>query len=515
MPSHSSLPNQDQSKRTRRALILWFLVLAIVILGRILSPSDLGQNLDQSKTIAFTLDMIHNNQWILPSDGINERTRKPPMVNWVGAPIVALGIHTEWALKLPSILAGITTAIFVFIAARFLFRQLEFNHQDNAEHAIASNATVLAFFASCAWLASLSTIKQIYFMRPDLLFTAFLTIAWVCSILLLVPMNNQQSIKVKKQSLLALGIWLATACAILTKGPLAIFVPIYLLLHILLITPKAQRKSAINKLNLWWGIPLVLILPAIWLYAAYRVDPDHVSNALIGTELGSRVGRGGSSGILEALRRNPGFFIERFFPWCIPALFAVIFLPSRRFKTHPMGPAVLWFFVVMCTTTLFAMKSGSYIMPVYPAAAILAIYGHIRFFGFLKNKRTSLAIKSLPPIILVFALALTISKGTMSRGARNQAGEHIKAFASQAESIVQSDPVRYQGITESPIASLMGRFQAGEIEQTHEHRWLIAPTAFNSGMIPVLISDPIVTHDPDSGVPIDQKITVGLYQLNP
>ncbi|PCI09602.1 hypothetical protein COB72_06125 [bacterium] len=501
------MPATPPSRSTKPAFAIWCLTLVIVLVVRILAPSDLGQNLDQSKTIAFTLDMVQNNHWILPVDSLADPTHKPPMVNWFGAPIVAMGFHSELALKLPAIISGITISILIFFAARFLFRKLDQDSLDNADRAIATHATPLAFLTSAAWFASPSAIKHIYFMRPDILFAALLVIAWFTSVVLL---SNDQPNKPKR---LALLIWLLAAAAALTKGPLALLIPLYLLLHILIITPKGERKPALARTQWQWGIPIMLIIPGLWLWAAYRINPDHVTNTLFAKELGSRLGNGGPSGILAAALANPAYFFERFLPWCLPAALAILFKPSRHLRSHPMGPAILWVLLVLAATTLASLNAGSYIMPAYPAAAILAIYALFRIIASPQAARIKPAFISLAILIIFSASLITTREATMSRAARTNTGQHIKAFAKSASQHIQSDQIRFHQMGDLPIASLMGKHQPADINPNPSHHWLIQPTHIDPAATPILVSDPIVTHDPDSGEPIDTTIQIGLYPI--
>lgn len=505
---HLLMASSLSSRFAKPAFALWCLTLAIVLIVRILAPSDLGQNLDQSKTIAFTLDMVQNNQWILPRDSLGHLTRKPPMVNWLGAPFVAMGIHSELALKLPAVISGVSISILIFFAARFLFRKLNTEIADLADITIASHATPLAFFASAAWLASPSAIKHIYFMRPDILFTALLVIAWFASVFLLSSENP------KHPKRLALLIWLLAAAAALTKGPLALLIPLYLILHILIITPKPDRKSTLARTSWQWGIPLMLILPGIWLWAAYRINPDHITNTLLGKELGSRVGRGGFTGIFKAALANPAYFFERFLPWCIPAALAIISKPSSRIRTHPIAPATLWVLLVLTTTTIVGMKSGSYIMPAYPAAAILAVYALFRIITLSRAKRAAAPFVFISILIILSATLITVRESTMSRGAKTNTGEFIKEFARSVSQLVGKDDVHFVELGDIPIASLMGRHHSDDLTQFKYVRWNIQPTNLDPSQTPVLVSDPIVTHDPDTGEPIDITIQIGLYKSN-
>ncbi len=501
----SSSPPRPDSRFNRPALAIWLTTLAIVLAARILGPSDLGQNLDQSKTIAFTLDMVNNHQWILPRDGLGELTRKPPMVNWLGVPIVALGFHTELALKFPAVLSGISISILIFFAARFFFRKLDTDPADLADCSIASHATPLAMLAAGAWLASPSAIKHIYFMRPDILFTALLAGAWFASAVLLTS-------EPKHPRRFALLIWTLTAAALLTKGPFALFIPLYLILHILIITPKGSRKAAFKRTRWQWGIPIMLILPALWLWSAYRINPDHVRTALLGEELGARAQGAGFSSIFESLLKVPAHFFARFLPWCLPAALAIIFKPSSQLRSHPLAPAVLWVLIVLIATMLTGMHAGSYIMPAYPAAAILAIYALYRLTASSKATRIKPTFISIAAIVLIFASLISAREMTMSRGARDHTGNHIKAFANAAAQQVGDDDVHFFEIGDLPIASLMGKHQSEQLIQHKDAYWSIQPTSLEPNRVPVLTSAPIVTHDPHTGKPIESTTTISLYQ---
>ena len=500
-------PKPQSSRVLMLALALWCLTLGIVLGARILGPSDLGQNLDQSKTIAFTLDMVHNGEWVLPKDSLGRLSRKPPMVNWVGAPFVAIGWHSELALKIPAVLSGVGIAILVCFVGRFFYRRLDQDGNDDADRWIAANAPAMGVLASAAWLASPSAIKHIYFMRPDILFAALLCGAWFASVVLLSSPD-------RKRPLLALLVWFLGACAILTKGPMAVLVPMYLLVHILIIVPRGQRRSALSKTGWWWGIPVMVLIPGLWLWGAYQANPEHVRTVLFGQELGGRVGNNGIAGILNATMHNPGYFFERFLPWSLPAAMGIIFKPSAKIRTHPLAPASLWILLVLAITTLSSLSAGSYIMPAYPPAALLAVYVIFRLVAKARATRIKPAVAVIVGLVIVLSSMIAGREATRSRGARTGTGEHLKDFAHTAARTVGTDAVVFSQMGDLPIASLMGRFQADEIELSEAHGWVIQPTQIDPNREVVLTSGALVTHDLMTGVPIDATITVSLYRVD-
>ena len=94
-------------------------------------------------------------------------------VNWLAAPVVALGFWTEWAVKWPMAAATLGTTALTFFIARRLFRRMA------ETRAVATEA---ACIAGLAWLVNTANVTMIYHCRPDPGLTAFLTAA-SCTIL--------------------------------------------------------------------------------------------------------------------------------------------------------------------------------------------------------------------------------------------------------------------------------------------------------------------------------------------
>ncbi|MGZ4984679.1 MAG: hypothetical protein ACXV8A_01180, partial [Chthoniobacterales bacterium] len=78
------------------------LVLCAVVMfaARIFGPSAL-QRQDQPRTAAYTADIAANGRWLLPRDMFGNTATKPPLVNWLAAPLLKLGFWSEWAVKMP------------------------------------------------------------------------------------------------------------------------------------------------------------------------------------------------------------------------------------------------------------------------------------------------------------------------------------------------------------------------------------------------------------------------------
>src|SRR2546421_11191454 len=100
-------------------IILWGCA-AVMLSSRVIAPSAL-QRFDQPRTVSYTADIIVNGRWLLPRDMLGHVATKPPLVNWMAAPVVALGFWQEWAAKWPMVAATLfATLLTVKIPRQFL-----------------------------------------------------------------------------------------------------------------------------------------------------------------------------------------------------------------------------------------------------------------------------------------------------------------------------------------------------------------------------------------------------------
>ena len=467
----------DMPRVWKTVFVLALACVALVLGVRVLGPSALGNTTDEHKTIAFTVDMATGpaSSWALPRDNTGTPTRKPPLVNWLGAPVVALGLHDEWALKFPALFSGVCVFLLTFFGGSSLYQRLARAHADEDDRRLAGWAAPLGMLAAAAWFASPSAAKHVYFVRPDIVLVMCLTAGWLSSAACL----HAPPARARKW---ALAFWVCVALAALAKGPMAVLLPIHAAVCALAIPGEGTPFGRFARLNWWWGVPIALALPGLWLLVAWRVDPGFVSHELLGRELAGRAGEG--SGVfdlprrLKALGNVPMVFVSRFAPFGVFALLALALPPTRKWRTHPLAPAIYWVVLVLVFNVLFAGRSTSYLTPAYPAAAILGVYLFVRILarlGMPGERRLVIA----GCLALLSAIASSAYEGFASRGARTGLGDRLVAFARAADAQVGSDPVVFVGVDldRFPIASLMGRFQAGEpsADEVARAPWVIEP----------------------------------------
>lgn len=364
--------------------LLCLFAIFFVYASRLCGPNDLFRK-DQSKTMAYTVDIILNGRFSLPRDPIFQPATKPPLYNWLAAAFVGpTGIYDEWAQKLPSILGALVIAKLVGVWCRRNF----------ADAFGPSYALLLAMLACTIFIASRSTILLLYIARPDMVQAACLVAAWFAG-------HAALKFEMKRDARAwAALFWIATTAAALAKGPAAVYPILYVLLAAPLIFGDWRRLR-----NLYWVAGLLALFGSVglWLLCAARQDWPHVRDVLLGSEVAKRIAtsrvEGGSKPVHYALM----WFIQQNTVWSylmigsmvVSLLGSVRRLVNRRseqahrlnvaldslgirasegFFTGAAGAANLWAIVVVACLSIPKDKRQDFLLPGHPAAAILAAH---------------------------------------------------------------------------------------------------------------------------------------------
>ena len=471
------------------------LIACVVVMfaARLLAPSAL-QRFDQPKTASYTADVVVNSRWLLPRDMLGHPATKPPLVNWLAAPVVALGFWTEWAVKWPMAAGALASTALTFWMARRLFGQLP---------EIGDRATCAAAIAGIAWLVNPANLTMIYHCRPDPLLVTFLTAAWILGTIIVCD---------KKAPPLSVvfGFWIAVGLAGLTKGPAAAVPILYL--------PLAARLSGgswslAHRSRWWWGLPLSLAIFAAWAIPTALAYPEPFFQVLVGRQLiaqalglgeqfGSRqITSGGPIVAFKLLWENPMWFVERFAPWSVLSIGGLYVIGWRRWFRHPLAPSVLWTFLVLAFFALSAHKTADYILPAYPAAAILAAYFCATFLNRFRIRLWQVGCAGL-----MLAIAFAFDAICFSNVSKDPAGDNLKTFARQADAIIRDDPVIFVRTGFNTLQFFLHRHQGGDptLEQIERAKWVIMPALAN---VPAELTSNLVPKIQE------KRFVLGLYRI--
>lgn len=296
---------------------------------------------DETRYAVVAREMRETGNWILPHLNGNIYAEKPPLYFWlVNFSVLFLGEDSELANRLPSALAGLITILITFLFGERLF---------NARVGFLSGLVL----ATCFFFPQISR-----WLMLDSLFTLLFLLTLYCFYL---GYENEEDRR--KQYLLA-GLFIGLG--VLTKGPIA-----YLSLPIFVIFAFSQKeiKKVWNR-NLLLGFLLSLVVVFIWLIpACWLGGEDYTKRILFEQAAGRLTGSGKHFHPKSFLFYLIRFPVE-FLPWTIFLPSAILF-GLRKGKNKESLFISIWLIFVFLFFTLSWGKKDNYILPLYPAAAMM------------------------------------------------------------------------------------------------------------------------------------------------
>ncbi len=276
---------------------------------------------------------------------------------------------TELAARLPAYLFTLATAAVLFWFAR---RRMD---EDRA---------LVAVIAYLSMPLTLAFARTVIF---DSALAFFITVA-------IVALHEAVEGRDKRWTLLA---WVAIALGVLTKGPVAIVLPLFVAI------PYALWRRAFVALWSMAGLIAFVALIAPWVWAVSRVVPGFLEYVVV-TETAQRL-------TTDDLHRTgpPWFFLPYVvagaLPWSLAALASWRGLRSRQ----PLNVfALLWILVPLAFFSLSQSKQPQYILPLMPGVALLV--GHI---GPSVRLRPAAFVFGLFGVILLVGLVIPGLSGRM------------------------------------------------------------------------------------------------------
>jgi 4-amino-4-deoxy-L-arabinose transferase-like glycosyltransferase len=366
----------DRSLLTRldRVLMAAFLLSVFV-------PGTFGVSLfdrDEGWYAQVVREMLAGGDWLIPSYLGESRYFKPPWLYWCSAVSVSLLGWSEFALRLPCVLASVATWM---IAADWAAR----------EH---SRPRAAAWWTAVIGATSIGPHIAGKLLLADSHFVLFIVIAmraWIrgagvpagTSVAGSRAHGRVESRQMGPRSAESVGpvdptsgayvFWAAIGLALLSKGPttLAVLAPIALA-RLLWDTPRDLSWPQ-RILRLWpgrgWYLAVLIGLP--WYAYVAWADWPAFAHGFIGANMIDRVSRG-----IEGHSGPPGYYIvttlAAVLPWT-PVVIAAIVAAWRSRRTDGDARRLLiWLAAPWPLFELIATKLPHYVLPLFPPAAMLA-----------------------------------------------------------------------------------------------------------------------------------------------
>jgi len=294
---------------------------------------------DEAAYAGFAANMLQSGDWLIPQFEWSDIHRKPPLHFWTIALSYKIFGINEFATRLPSVLAILSTVFVVFFIGKKVFGR------------------DVALTASIVLMASLfiPNIAKIAVVDSSLLFCETLAV-----LSLLVYLRSPEW----KWNLL---FWLSIATGLLLKGP-----PILILtggLWVFLFIFHPQRKRLIGT-HPWIFLPLALLPLLLWGYLVWLRDPEYIQ-WILDWYIFKRVG-----GSVMGQSGPPGYYlliIVLSFLVFLPVLPAAFWDFFKRLRQRDEITLMLagWLIFGWWFYELLPSKLPAYAIAALPAVAIL------------------------------------------------------------------------------------------------------------------------------------------------
>ncbi len=293
-------------------------------------------------------EMLRSGHWLMTTFLGQPFVEKPPLINWsIAAAIAIFHSHSEWAVRLPSVLCGVLSALIIAaIAARWLGDRI-------------------GLYSGLIQLTSVYVQAQGRRAEPDMMLCAAVSAAIAIFAFAIVESREPRSAMVIRPWM----FYLAAAISFLPKGPIG---------PVLVFLPCAvfalRRRYAMTFLLDPFGIALFIVLVLIWPMAVYWAYPPAIAS--LWREHAARLsGAWGTQSRLLYLYST----LLLTLPWT-PLL---IIGGAALWRNRSVAPIwlllELWFALGVIFLSLSPFKHWHYLIPVLPPLSILAAFGLDRF----------------------------------------------------------------------------------------------------------------------------------------
>lgn len=322
----------------------------------------------EPREAAVAVSMLETGNIVLPTTYANEFAYKPPMAHWLMA-LCSLpqGYVSEFSSRLPSALAFI--CMIAFLLGFFGKRVEKFRE---------------AFLGILILITCVEIHRAAMTTRVDMLLTAFMIIG----LIQLFRWEDMQQLKG-----LPVAIPVLLGCAVLTKGPVGLILPLFIFFVYLLILNK-YRFLIIVKAMVYIGISS-LFLPLLWYVAAWRQGGDDFLNVVLAENFG-RFFHLSTPQINYELGHENGVWynfvtlIAGFVPWTVLAFFSLFGMKLRAPRKTLMN---------ICLDVWKKIRS----MEKVRLFSLVALVGVIFFYSIPSSKRSVYLMPAYPFIALFFA----------------------------------------------------------------------------------------------------------------
>ncbi len=303
---------------------------------------------DEGRYAEIPREMVATGDWLTPRLNAIKYFEKPPLQYWATATAYTVFGQHHWTARLWPALSGMLCLLLVFFAGRQLFGEK------------------IAFYAALILASSPGFIMVGQINTLDMGLTLFMSATLLC---LLLGLGDTQRDSQRTNSPWILAAWASAALAMLSKGLVAIVLPGGVLVAYIIL----QRDwRLLGRLRWGWGVSIFAVIAVPWFVLVQQANPEFFDFFFIREHFArftSKVHRrsGGWWYFLPVLAFG-------MLPWLLYLLRALISAwrdTQDRATFQPRRFLLLWVVLIFLFFSLSGSKLPSYIMPIFPALALL------------------------------------------------------------------------------------------------------------------------------------------------
>ena len=366
-------------------VLVW---LAVSALG--LGTTSLWES-DEPRFAEATRQMLLRGDVLTPYFNGEPRFEKPILFYWMQLPAFVVLSPTETAARLPAALAGLGCLLLTYAIGRRYF---------SSRAALSGTLVLATTFRFAVWTRMALTDMPVMF--------------WILAVLycFLSAIEDEPP-----RTRMAWMGWAAVGLGALTKGPV-IAIPLLILSVYIAWT---RQPIAIARLHVWSGMLLAAAIALPWYAWMTWLHGRAFLDFAIGHEVIARLGY--SSIPFQSQGRSPLWYPRIYLgdaaPWTLFILAAAAWAWSQR-KTFDAQTRrgvtiiVIWFVTVFLIFTPSRFKLPHYILPAYPAAALLTGLFLDRAFRLETPGalwRVPVVVTAFSAVVLAGVLALLLHNG--------------------------------------------------------------------------------------------------------
>ncbi|WP_428407070.1 ArnT family glycosyltransferase [Hyphococcus sp.] len=306
---------------------------------------------DEARFAQATAQMLESGDYITIRFQDAERNKKPAGIYWLQAASVAALSDVEareiWAYRVPSMIGVVFAAVFTFLAGARVYD-------------VRTGLLAGLLLASAPVVAAEGTIA-----KTDGMLLALICLAQLAFIEIYARVQAGE----RSGWGWPIAFWAAHGAGILVKGPIA---PMISLLTGLGLTTGAPRFKWIGPMRPVIGIFVLVLMVAPWAFAIWKATDGRFFSDAIGGDMLGKVGDA-----QEGHVGPPGYHFALLWLLFWPAAALIVSGVVTAWKERKDWRArffLSWLIPAWIVFEIAATKLPHYVMPLYPALAIMAAH---------------------------------------------------------------------------------------------------------------------------------------------